>query len=71
MMKDRLANTSYKWSSPRAWLIDRINTLDKYELLSVIFELLAFVDSDDIQFLYQDKMDADGYFDPINKEADR
>ncbi len=65
MMKDRLANSSYKYNSAHDWLSDYVNRQYMPELHKIINKLMAHVDPDDIQFEFQDQMAADGYFDPI------
>lgn len=62
------AQTVYKWESPRAWLIDYLSGLDIVQLFRETMLLIDFLDDDNIQDLYQDDMDRDGYFEEVDNE---
>jgi len=58
----------YKFPSPRVWLYEKLTeTNDIRTLRSYAYELLLMLDSDQIQDVFQEEMDRDGYFD-IEKE---
>jgi len=58
---------AYRWSHPAAWLSERIDGI-KYgkhsdaDLAAMCRLLASQLDSDILQDLFQDEMDADGYF---------
>lgn len=57
---------SYKYESPRHWLMSTyIPTKDKDELIGIIDQLADRLSSDDLQDLFQSEMDADGYFEEM------
>jgi hypothetical protein len=66
---------AYKWASPGEWLEDRLNRYAESDDMNAIHhiaqELLTKLDSDQIQDLFQDEMDAEGYFKPIRKRGAR
>jgi hypothetical protein len=51
---------SYKWNNPYSWLKDAVSegkvTVDE------LLRLIEFVDADNIQYVFENKMEADGYF---------
>lgn len=54
----------YRWDSPLEWLMDFATRPENREQLPGILEDVASkCDSDTLQDLFQDDMDADGYFD--------
>lgn len=57
----RLPKAKYRWATPREWLE---HALGEGALQSgeVIICLLDMVDSDQLQDVYQDEMERDGYF---------
>jgi hypothetical protein len=63
----------YRWSHPSEWLDDRIRTLTTEEdhdaLADIAQSLAGRLDGDSIQDLFQSEMDADGYFQDLNKRA--
>lgn len=54
----------YKWDSPHAWLMHKVNKTrtTRSELIGFIDSLAGRLDSDSIQDLFEAEMDADGYF---------
>jgi hypothetical protein len=54
--------TEYKWANPQAWLLDRAETWSREELFAALHDLALCLDADSIQDLFQEAMDADGYF---------
>jgi hypothetical protein len=58
----------YKWDSSYEWLIEKVQkTDDVTELKSILFEIIPKIDVDEIQFIFQNEMDEDGYFDKIEE----
>jgi hypothetical protein len=58
--------SKYKWANPNEWLIDVIKKTDDIQTLkSIFFSFISGLDSDYIQDIFQDEMDADGYFDIV------
>lgn len=56
----------YKWEHPYGWLVHYVTGIrDVASLKSIIFLMMSKVDGDAIQDLFQDEMDADGYFDEV------
>jgi hypothetical protein len=53
---------SYKWSSPADWLHDQIQSAGEDELHAYLNAIIPTLDSDTIQDLFENEMDADGYF---------
>jgi len=55
--------TGYMWGSPEEWLEWKRTTkeLSDTEILNGV---IGFLTSDDIQCLFQNEMDTDGYFEP-------
>jgi hypothetical protein len=60
----------YRWSSPHAWLLDRIEEWPEDELRRCARDLALLCEADDIQNLFQQEMDDDGYFMPIGEDSD-
>ena len=56
----------FRWSYPSDWLNDTVTeAVDRHdiaELVSIINGLIPMLPEDDIQDLFQNEMDADGYF---------
>lgn len=61
----------YKWANPNDWFRSHINKLearsDCERLAGIIWILLTAIDDEEIQELFQEEMDQDGYFDAIDK----
>ncbi len=51
-----------KWDCPHEWLLEKIETTGEQELLSISRKIGMKLSHDDIQELFQDEMDDDGYF---------
>jgi hypothetical protein len=64
-----MADTKYKWSCPNVWLIQKIYRLEHAgetaEMSKMFRDLVRLQDHDTIQDLFQNQMDADGYFTTI------
>jgi len=61
----------YRWSHPAEWLdhwIDEHQEVDALDHLAR--ELASKLDADQIQDLFQDEMDADGYFRPLKGRSE-
>ena len=65
----------YRWSHPSEWLsfhVDRLANDDSAEahseLVKLVMSLASLLDGDQIQDLFQDEMDRDGYFNDLNEE---
>lgn len=52
----------YKWDNPAEWLSEKAQSWGEDALRAALNELARHVDFDDIQDIFQDEMDADGYF---------
>jgi hypothetical protein len=56
----------YRWSNPQEWLGDKLTQLandDEYpEILEIARTLSGMVDADQVQNLFQNEMDSNGYF---------
>lgn len=56
----------YRWAHPSEWLVERLHRFavnkDVEALHWTALELARTLDGDQIQDLFQDEMDADGYF---------
>jgi len=57
--------THYKWTRPYDWMADTARSWDKKALYHYSLTLAQKADPDDIQELFQQEMDEDGYFEPI------
>jgi len=55
---------AYRWRTPQDWLDDYCQGKDAHELHRVIRLLFQQADPDTIQDLFQDEMEAAGYFTP-------
>ena len=67
-MRNR-AGARYKWDSPGEWLSEKIQSLevlDFYKLKDIATSMLTVLDGDQLQDLFQDDMDNEGYFDDLN-----
>jgi hypothetical protein len=53
---------AYKWPTPHIWLNDKTKTWDREKLEQVTRELASCLNDDSIFALFEDEMDADGYF---------
>ena len=64
--------TRYRYEHPAEWLdaYIRRHADDPEWLLGVILALTSKLTGDDIQDLFQAEMDADGYFDDLDKPTD-
>jgi hypothetical protein len=64
-----MAEPTYRWQYPGEWLLHRIRisaqAKDVEALAWYATELTGACDSDTLQDLFQDEMDADGYFKPL------
>lgn len=57
----------YKWENPQEWFREYLMEREPNELYSLCQELAGRLDSDEMQDLFQSDMDADGYFDDLDK----
>jgi len=55
----------YKYNSVYEWLNERIINADEKELRYIAHELSRKVNPDDIQDLFQNEMEEDGYFEEL------
>lgn len=55
----------YPWNTPLDWLLDHLRELDHQSLWNEIQEIVRILAFDDIQDLYQNDMENDGFFTPI------
>ena len=62
-----MADPKYRWNCPGERLLDRIEQAGEDELLAFARAMAPELDSDTIQDLFQNEMDADGYFKPLRK----
>ena len=62
-----MADPKYRWAFPIMWLRDKIDVANVDDLRDIAAELASRLDSDTIQDLFQNEMDADGYFKPLRK----
>jgi len=53
---------SFRWATPEEWLIWSLKEWDRNKLVNTIRCLIDKMDSDDIQDIFQQEMDEDGYF---------
>jgi hypothetical protein len=60
----------YRWSHPTDWLADLIDESDESELADIAHALASKLDGDQIQDLFADEMEADGYFRPLARPAE-
>lgn len=51
-----------KWNNPQEWLLDAMKDWSKRELEIALQQLVDYIDPDDIQEVFQNDMDIDGYF---------
>lgn len=59
--------TRYRWSHPLEWLDEKLDTLPPAEVLSWAKQLAQQLDGDQIQDLFQQDMDDDGYFTELDE----
>ena len=58
--------SKYRYESSHHWLADKIQrTSDINELKGIINSVLEYLDSDNIQDVFENEMDEDGYFELI------
>ena len=56
----------YRYESSHYWLADKIRrTSDINELKGIINSVLKYLDPDNIQYVFENEMDEDGYFELI------
>lgn len=71
MSKHTTQKPRYKWGHPSEWLDDYISDVasrnDTETLTQIARELAQQLDGDQIQDLYQEVMDSDGYFKDLNR----
>lgn len=62
----------YTWATPGAWIVDHIERWSSDEYLKWLAgKMAASLDSDSIQELFFDEMDADGYFKELHPGCSR
>ena len=62
----------YRWASPAEWLSEKIQgfeVLDFHRLKELALAMLSDLDSDQLQDLFQDDMEEDGYFQDLDIAA--
>lgn len=62
-----MTKTTYKWKTPLEWLLNHIASGDLSTVQLIALRLAMDTDHETIQDLYQDEMNADGYFISQNK----
>ena len=55
----------HKWNTPYEWLCSKVSEWDALQLQQELLLLAGRMSSDEIQDVYQDEMDKDGYFTEI------
>jgi hypothetical protein len=60
----------YKWEHAQDWLQDRIAGAGEDELLELAKAMAGTLDGDQIQDLFQDAMDNDGFFDDLDEQEE-
>ena len=60
--------TRYKWDRPHDWLDQYLAKLNPHESRALVRHLAMRLDADDVEEVFQDDMDADGYFDDQDAE---
>lgn len=62
-----MSDKKYKWGNPHVWLTDCLlhEKWTPAEVVGVAINLASVIDPDEIQNLFQEEMDEDGYFNPI------
>lgn len=58
-------NTEYKWENAHDWLMFRLLTLSEERILEYARLMARHIDPDDIQEIFQDDMEYDGYFEAV------
>ncbi len=53
---------SYRWSDPHDWLMDKLEGAGEDAILAYAKAMVRSLDADTLQELFQNEMDADGYF---------
>lgn len=60
---DEFKKWKNKWENPHHWLNEKAMDWDKNKLYAALVHLTHTVDPEEIQSLFQNEMDNDGYFD--------
>jgi len=55
----------YTWANPREWLEHKI-AKGEISLQEVLTAIIDLIDMDDIQDIFQEEMDCDGYFNDLD-----
>ena len=56
---------AFRWQTPYEWLAHACQKWSEEQLRIDLLALAIQADSDQLQDLYQDQMNDDGYFDPV------
>jgi hypothetical protein len=54
-----------KWDSAHEWLVRKASTWDHDELLRTFYQVVKLLDGAQIEDLFEDEMEIDGYFDEV------
>jgi len=60
-----MSEKKYRWPTPFAWFNDKMHEWESHELRNALHLLGASVDQGVIRELFQDKMTADGFSEPL------
>ena len=55
----------HKWDSAHEWLVRKAPTWDHDTLLRTFYQVVKLLDCAQIEDLFQDEMELDGYFDEV------
>ena len=55
----------YKWDSAHEWLVHKAPQWDHDELLRTFYQVVKLLDGAQIEDLFQDEMELDGYFNEV------
>lgn len=58
--------SKYRWETPHDWIWEKIAE-GEFTAYEVLQDVLPKMDSDDLQDIYQEEMDKDGYFNDLDK----
>jgi hypothetical protein len=54
-----------KWDAAHEWLVHKASTWSHDELLRTFYQVVKLLDGAQIEDLFQDEMELDGYFDEV------
>ena len=57
---------NYRWNNPHEWLQWKVANENKQWSMEALVCIMSKLDPDDIQEIFQEEMDQDGYFKPTN-----